>query len=177
MLWRMPLVESYESPLESEVADMKNIGKTGRRRGSIVAGLILQRFTDGRPWAHLDIAGPSRAESNDGYYDQGRDGVQRAHDRRVLGGGRRRGANLRLDRSHSGRRDSAPSRASDVDATSLPSALPEQHRGEEVLVVDLGPAQDLGLAAEISPEGGVPTATPRSATSSAIVAMAASVCQ
>lgn len=71
MLWRMPLVESYEASLESSVADMRNIGKTADGGGSIVAALILQKFTDGRPWAHLDIAGPNRAESNHGYYTKG----------------------------------------------------------------------------------------------------------
>jgi leucyl aminopeptidase len=70
LLWRMPLVESYEANLESDVADMKNMGKVGSG-GMISAALILQRFTDGRPWAHLDIAGPSRADSARGYTTKG----------------------------------------------------------------------------------------------------------
>ena len=36
------------------IADMKNIG--GRPAGSITAALILQKFVNGTPWAHLDIA-------------------------------------------------------------------------------------------------------------------------
>jgi leucyl aminopeptidase len=69
-LWRMPLVRNYESHIESDVADMKNIGKP-QRAGAISAALLLQRFTDGRPWVHLDIAGPGRAEQSRGYTTRG----------------------------------------------------------------------------------------------------------
>jgi leucyl aminopeptidase len=54
-LWRMPLQASYEKQIESQVADMKNVG--GRPAGSITAALFLQKFVNGLPWAHLDIAG------------------------------------------------------------------------------------------------------------------------
>jgi leucyl aminopeptidase len=70
VLWRMPLAASYETHIDSDVADMKNIGKTGQA-GSISAALLLQRFTDGRPWVHLDIAGPARAEGSRGYVTKG----------------------------------------------------------------------------------------------------------
>ena len=53
-LWRMPLPPSYEKQLESHIADMKNIG--GRPGGSVTAALFLQKFVNGLPWAHLDIA-------------------------------------------------------------------------------------------------------------------------
>jgi leucyl aminopeptidase len=69
-LWRLPLYAGYESHLESDVADMKNIGKTGKA-GAISAALLLQRFTDGRPWVHLDIAGPARSEAGLGYVSKG----------------------------------------------------------------------------------------------------------
>jgi leucyl aminopeptidase len=69
-LWRMPIVEGYESSIESDVADMKNTGKPGSA-GMIAATLLLRRFTDGRPWAHLDIAGPGRAEAAKGYVTKG----------------------------------------------------------------------------------------------------------
>lgn len=68
--WRMPLVDAYEAHLESEVADMKNIGKPGAA-GSIVAALVLRRFTKGRAWAHLDIAGPARCDAARGYLTKG----------------------------------------------------------------------------------------------------------
>ncbi len=54
-VWRMPLGEAYDKMLKSDIADMKNIG--GRPGGSITAAQFLQRFTNGTPWAHLDIAG------------------------------------------------------------------------------------------------------------------------
>jgi leucyl aminopeptidase len=69
-LWRMPLVESYESHIDSDIADMKNMGKA-RLAGSISAALLLRRFTDGRSWAHLDIAGPARSSEARGYVTKG----------------------------------------------------------------------------------------------------------
>ena len=54
LLWRLPLPASYEKQFESLAADMKNVG--GRPAGSITAALILQKFVNGVPWAHLDIA-------------------------------------------------------------------------------------------------------------------------
>jgi leucyl aminopeptidase len=70
VLWRMPLVDGYESHIESDVADMKNMGKPPRA-GSIIAALILRRFTAGKPWAHLDIAGPARSDAPRGYVTKG----------------------------------------------------------------------------------------------------------
>ena len=62
-LWRMPIVEDYRVALDSPVADLRNIGqpKLKLQGGSITAALFLREFTGGRPWAHLDIAGPSFA--------------------------------------------------------------------------------------------------------------------
>ncbi|CAN5258308.1 hypothetical protein BH24ACT10_BH24ACT10_04880 [soil metagenome] len=62
-LWRMPLVEDYRVALDSPVADLRNIGqpKLKLQGGSITAALFLREFTGGRPWAHLDIAGPAMA--------------------------------------------------------------------------------------------------------------------
>jgi leucyl aminopeptidase len=53
-LWRMPMPSQYEKGIESLAADMKNVG--ARPGGSITAALFLQKFTNGKPWAHLDIA-------------------------------------------------------------------------------------------------------------------------
>ncbi len=72
-LWPMPLPEEYESHFDSDVADMKNIGKAGEA-GSIVAALILARFTAGLPWAHLDIAGTGRSTESAGYRSKGATG-------------------------------------------------------------------------------------------------------
>ncbi len=54
LLWRMPLHGGYDKQIESMIADVKNIG--GRPAGSITAALFLQKFVNGLPWAHLDIA-------------------------------------------------------------------------------------------------------------------------
>jgi len=69
-MWRLPLFDNYESHIDSDVADIKNIGKAGRA-GSISAALFLRRFTAGKPWVHLDIAGPSRSDSSRGYFQRG----------------------------------------------------------------------------------------------------------
>ena len=54
-VWRMPLGPAYDKMIDSKFADMKNTG--GRHGGSITAAQFLQRFVNGTPWAHLDIAG------------------------------------------------------------------------------------------------------------------------
>ncbi len=54
-LWRMPMGETYDKQLKSDIADMKNVGT--RDGGSITAAQFLQRFVNDVPWAHLDIAG------------------------------------------------------------------------------------------------------------------------
>jgi leucyl aminopeptidase len=61
-LWQLPLVKEYKELIKSSVADMKNIG--GAHGGAITAALILQEFVGTTPWAHLDIAGPAFAESD-----------------------------------------------------------------------------------------------------------------
>ena len=53
--WRMPLGDAYDKQIKSDIADMKNVG--GRPGGSITAAQFIQRFVNGKPWAHLDIAG------------------------------------------------------------------------------------------------------------------------
>jgi leucyl aminopeptidase len=56
--WPMPLPEELRKSLDSETADLSNIGD--RYGGMLVAGLFLQEFVpDGTPWAHLDVAGPA----------------------------------------------------------------------------------------------------------------------
>jgi leucyl aminopeptidase len=54
-LWRMPLGDGYDKLINSDVADVKNVGN--RYGGSITAAQFLQRFVKDTPWAHLDIAG------------------------------------------------------------------------------------------------------------------------
>jgi len=53
--WRMPLWEDYDKQIESNFADIANVGGPGG--GSITAARFLAKFTDKYHWAHLDIAG------------------------------------------------------------------------------------------------------------------------
>ncbi|MBK9180804.1 MAG: leucyl aminopeptidase [Acidimicrobiales bacterium] len=69
-VWRLPLPAEYRSQLDSEVADLKNIGAPGQA-GALTAGLFLQAFVGDVPWVHLDIAGPARAEADDGWISRG----------------------------------------------------------------------------------------------------------
>ncbi len=55
-VWRLPLGDAYDKQINSQIADMQNIGKD-REAGSITAAQFLQRFVNDVPWAHLDIAG------------------------------------------------------------------------------------------------------------------------
>lgn len=53
--WQLPLWDDYQKQLDSNFADMANVG--GREAGSITAGCFLSRYTEKFKWAHLDIAG------------------------------------------------------------------------------------------------------------------------
>ncbi|MGR6871306.1 leucyl aminopeptidase [Pseudomonas sp. HK3] len=54
-VWRLPLEEEYQELLDSNFADIANIG--GPLAGATTAACFLSRFTEGQKWAHLDIAG------------------------------------------------------------------------------------------------------------------------
>ncbi len=69
-VWPLPLPSEYRKLIDSEVADMRNIGTSGYG-GALTAGLFLQEFVSEVPWAHLDIAGPARASGDDGYVVKG----------------------------------------------------------------------------------------------------------
>ncbi len=69
-LWQLPLPARYKKHIESEVADMKNVGAPGAA-GALSAGLLLQEFVGETPWVHLDIAGPARSDSDERYFRKG----------------------------------------------------------------------------------------------------------
>ena len=76
-LWRMPLPADYLDVLDSPVADLAHVarsGAVGAPAGSIAAALFLREFTGGRPWAHLDVSGPSRSSSDEGETAKGATG-------------------------------------------------------------------------------------------------------
>ena len=71
-IWQLPLEKAYRKQLDSNVADMRNIG--GPPGGAITAALFLNEFVSDVPWAHLDIAGPMAADADDGWLSKGATG-------------------------------------------------------------------------------------------------------
>lgn len=59
-MWELPLEKEYKDLNKSEIADIANIPNS-RYGGAITAALFLQEFVDGKPWVHMDIAGPAFA--------------------------------------------------------------------------------------------------------------------
>ncbi|RXZ82422.1 leucyl aminopeptidase family protein [Paenibacillaceae bacterium] len=73
-LWPMPLVDEYESYLDSACADSSNISSAGEA-GAIVAALFLRKFVDpSMSWAHIDMAGLKEAAAAKGYIVPGATG-------------------------------------------------------------------------------------------------------
>ncbi|NQU36546.1 MAG: hypothetical protein HQ526_02990 [Actinobacteria bacterium] len=73
-VWRLPLVPEYRSALDSEIADISHVSRESIGAGAITAALFLQEFVGDRRWAHLDIAGPARAEKTSGDKTRGATG-------------------------------------------------------------------------------------------------------
>lgn len=55
-VWRLPVGQEFDDMINSDIADMKNVG-SGRGAGSTTAAQFLKRFIGDTKWAHLDIAG------------------------------------------------------------------------------------------------------------------------
>jgi leucyl aminopeptidase len=68
-VWRFPMTAAYNKLMDSPIADMKNVqrsGGGGAGAGSITAAQFLGRFVhEGVQWAHLDIAGTAWKPGND----------------------------------------------------------------------------------------------------------------
>jgi len=72
--WPLPLWREYREQLESETADVKNVG--GRPAGTITAASFLSEFVGDTPWAHLDVAGTAfGGEAKLSYQRKGGHGV------------------------------------------------------------------------------------------------------
>jgi len=72
-LWRMPMGEPYDRLIDSQIADIKNVGP--REGGSVTAAQFLLRFIKpGVKWAHLDIAGMVWASKPGALSDKGATG-------------------------------------------------------------------------------------------------------
>ena len=71
-VWPMPMYDSFNDQLKSQIADVKNVGT--RWGGAVTAAKFLERFVSETPWVHLDIAGPSFADSSRAGVDAGATG-------------------------------------------------------------------------------------------------------
>jgi leucyl aminopeptidase len=66
----MPLQKELREQLESDIADIKNVGE--RYGGAITAALFLSEFVDASvPWAHMDVAGPVFTTKASGHVPKG----------------------------------------------------------------------------------------------------------
>jgi leucyl aminopeptidase len=72
-LVEFPLWKEYAKLIESDIADIKNIG--GPVAGAITAGKFLEVFTEGYPWMHFDIAGSAFLSAQDSYKGKGGSGA------------------------------------------------------------------------------------------------------
>ncbi len=72
-LWELPLWEPYKKQIESDIADVKNVG--GREAGTITAAAFLEKFASKYHWAHLDIAGTAWSGKDRPYIPKGAAGV------------------------------------------------------------------------------------------------------
>lgn len=69
-VWPLPMFPEYGEQIQSEVADIKNVGE-GRWGGAITAAKFLEEFVGTTPWVHLDIAGPAFLENAKPWLDAG----------------------------------------------------------------------------------------------------------
>jgi len=72
-LVEFPLWEDYADHIKSDIADLANLGKGDA--GHISAAKFLERFIEGTPWLHLDIAGPAFLTAADSYRGKGGTGT------------------------------------------------------------------------------------------------------
>jgi len=72
-VWQLPMHDHFDKLIESDVADIRNIG--GKWGGAITAAKFLERFVKDKPWVHLDIAGPAFASSDKPHREGGGTGV------------------------------------------------------------------------------------------------------
>lgn len=71
-VWQLPLERKYRKQLDSDIADIANLG--GPYAGAITAALFLADFVDDVPWAHIDIAGTMQSGEDDSWRSKGATG-------------------------------------------------------------------------------------------------------
>jgi leucyl aminopeptidase len=72
--WQLPMFPDFAEQIRSKVADLKNVGE-GRWGGAITAAKFLEEFVRGKPWVHVDIAGPAFLENAKPWLDAGGTGA------------------------------------------------------------------------------------------------------
>jgi leucyl aminopeptidase len=73
LAWRLPLHPDYKDLTRGKIADLVNASET-RKASSAYAASFLEEFVDGKPWAHLDIAGTAWDQDNRDYVGKGASG-------------------------------------------------------------------------------------------------------
>ena len=73
LAWRMPLHPDYKDLTRGKIADLVNASEV-RKASSAYAASFLEEFVDGKPWAHLDIAGTAWDQDNRDYVGKGASG-------------------------------------------------------------------------------------------------------
>lgn len=71
-VWQLPLEKKYRKQLDSDIADISNLG--GPFAGATTAALFLNEFVAGLPWAHIDIAGTMQSDADDSWRSKGATG-------------------------------------------------------------------------------------------------------
>lgn len=72
--WQLPMFPEFGEQIASKVADIKNVGD-GRWGGAITAAKFLEEFVQGKPWVHIDIAGPAFLDNSKPWLDAGGTGA------------------------------------------------------------------------------------------------------
>jgi len=71
-VWQLPLEKKYRKQLDSEIADISNLG--GPYAGATTAALFLAELVGETPWAHIDIAGTMPVEADEAWRSKGATG-------------------------------------------------------------------------------------------------------
>lgn len=71
-VWQLPMGANYRAELDSDIADMKNLG--GMNAGASSAAEFLAHFAKDVPWAHIDIAGVAATVAPKGWRTRGMSG-------------------------------------------------------------------------------------------------------
>ncbi len=61
-LWELPLIDDYRGDIDSQIADLKNIGEANTGAGTIIGGLFLREFVGDIPWCHIDFSSTVMAD-------------------------------------------------------------------------------------------------------------------